>query len=102
MYTGYGLEMDGFRQRRLPTPGEKVGVANDLDRKWPPPSSSAERWERRWPRMPSRSTGLRHCGIRGLRHYLDQKLWDIGAGTAEVRRMIIARELLRDNFQSAR
>lgn len=34
------------------------------------------------------------------RHYLDQKLWDIGAGTAEVRRMIIARELLRDNFQS--
>jgi isovaleryl-CoA dehydrogenase len=36
------------------------------------------------------------------RHYLDQKLWDIGAGTAEVRRMIIARELLRDNFQSVR
>jgi isovaleryl-CoA dehydrogenase len=36
------------------------------------------------------------------RHYLDQKLWDIGAGTAEVRRMIIARELLRDNFQSGR
>ena len=36
------------------------------------------------------------------RHYLDQKLWDIGAGTAEVRRIIIARELLRDNFQSGR
>ena len=36
------------------------------------------------------------------RHYLDQKLWDIGAGTAEVRRMIIARELLRDNFGSGR
>ena len=36
------------------------------------------------------------------RHYLDQKLWDIGAGTAEIRRMIIARELLRDNFQSGR
>ncbi|MEW6332770.1 MAG: acyl-CoA dehydrogenase family protein [Thermodesulfobacteriota bacterium] len=36
------------------------------------------------------------------RHYLDQKLWDIGAGTAEVRRMIIARELLRDNFASGR
>ncbi len=36
------------------------------------------------------------------RHYLDQKLWDIGAGTAEVRRMIIARELIRDNFQSGR
>ncbi|MBU2053851.1 MAG: isovaleryl-CoA dehydrogenase, partial [Proteobacteria bacterium] len=36
------------------------------------------------------------------RHYLDQKLWDIGAGTAEVRRMIIARELLRDDFRSGR
>ncbi len=36
------------------------------------------------------------------RHYRDQKLWDVGAGTAEIRRMIIARELLRDNFQSAR
>jgi len=34
------------------------------------------------------------------RHYLDQKLWDVGAGTAEIRRIIIARELLRDNFQS--
>ena len=34
------------------------------------------------------------------RHYLDQKLWDIGAGTAEIRRIIVARELLRDNFQS--
>ena len=28
------------------------------------------------------------------RHYRDVKLWDIGAGTSEVRRMIIARELL--------
>ena len=36
------------------------------------------------------------------RHYLDQKLWDIGAGTAEGRRMIIARELLRDDFRSGR
>jgi isovaleryl-CoA dehydrogenase len=36
------------------------------------------------------------------RHYLDQKLWDIGAGTSEIRRMIIARELMRDDFQSAR
>lgn len=34
------------------------------------------------------------------RHYLDQKLWDVGAGTAEIRRIIIARELLRDNFRS--
>ena len=29
------------------------------------------------------------------RHFRDTKLWDIGAGTSEVRRMIIARELLR-------
>ncbi len=36
------------------------------------------------------------------RHYLDQKLWDVGAGTAEIRRMIIARELLRDDFRSGR
>ncbi|MDZ4164340.1 MAG: acyl-CoA dehydrogenase family protein [Smithellaceae bacterium] len=36
------------------------------------------------------------------RHYLDQKLWDVGAGTAEIRRMIIARELLRDDFKSGR
>lgn len=28
------------------------------------------------------------------RHYRDVKLWDIGAGTSEVRRIIIARELL--------
>jgi isovaleryl-CoA dehydrogenase len=28
------------------------------------------------------------------RHYRDTKLWDIGAGTSEIRRMIIARELL--------
>lgn len=34
------------------------------------------------------------------RHLLDQKVWEIGAGTSEVRRMIIARELLRDNFRS--
>jgi len=36
------------------------------------------------------------------RHYLDEKLWHIGAGTSEVRRMIIARELLRDDFASGR
>jgi isovaleryl-CoA dehydrogenase len=36
------------------------------------------------------------------RHYLDQKLWNIGAGTSEIRRMIIARELLRDDFKSGR
>ncbi|MDD5711908.1 MAG: acyl-CoA dehydrogenase family protein [Smithellaceae bacterium] len=36
------------------------------------------------------------------RHYLDQKLWDIGAGTSEIRRTIIARELLRDEFRSGR
>ncbi len=36
------------------------------------------------------------------RHYLDQKLWDIGAGTSEIRRMIIARELMRDDFKSGR
>lgn len=29
------------------------------------------------------------------RHFRDSKLWEIGAGTSEVRRMIIARELLR-------
>mgnify|MGYP001037015894 CR=1 FL=1 len=34
------------------------------------------------------------------RHLLDQKVWEIGAGTSEVRRMIIARELLRDDFRS--
>lgn len=34
------------------------------------------------------------------RHLLDQKVWEIGAGTSEVRRMIIARELLRDDFKS--
>jgi isovaleryl-CoA dehydrogenase len=36
------------------------------------------------------------------RHFLDQKLWEIGAGTSEIRRMIIARELMRDNFASGR
>lgn len=36
------------------------------------------------------------------RHFLDQRLWDIGAGTSEIRRIIIARELMRDNFQSGR
>lgn len=30
------------------------------------------------------------------RHLRDAKLWEIGAGTSEVRRMIVARELLRD------
>jgi len=34
------------------------------------------------------------------RHFLDQKLWEIGAGTSEIRRMIIARELMRDDFKS--
>ncbi|MBN1829247.1 MAG: acyl-CoA dehydrogenase family protein [Deltaproteobacteria bacterium] len=34
------------------------------------------------------------------RHFLDQKLWEIGAGTSEIRRIIIARELLRDEFRS--
>lgn len=47
--------------------------------------------------------GYGYCSEYAVsRHYLDQKLWDIGAGTSEVRRMIIARELLRDNFQSGR
>jgi isovaleryl-CoA dehydrogenase len=32
------------------------------------------------------------------RHYLDSKLWEIGAGTSEIRRLIIAREMLRDGF----
>jgi len=36
------------------------------------------------------------------RHFLDQKLWEIGAGTSEIRRMIIARELVRDDFKSGR
>ncbi len=34
------------------------------------------------------------------RHFLDQKIWEIGAGTSEVRRIIIARELIRDDFKS--
>lgn len=34
------------------------------------------------------------------RHFLDQKLWEIGAGTSEIRRMIIARELMRDDFKN--
>ena len=36
------------------------------------------------------------------RHFLDQKLWEIGAGTSEIRRIIIARELMRDDFKSGR
>jgi isovaleryl-CoA dehydrogenase len=36
------------------------------------------------------------------RHFLDQKLWEIGAGTSEIRRMIITRELMRDDFKSGR
>jgi len=36
------------------------------------------------------------------RHFLDLKLWEIGAGTSEIRRMIIARELIRDDFKSGR
>lgn len=47
--------------------------------------------------------GYGYCTEYGVtRHFLDQKLWDIGAGTSEIRRMIIARELYRDNFQSGR
>jgi len=34
------------------------------------------------------------------RHFLDQKLWEIGAGTNEIRRIVISRELLRDEFAS--
>lgn len=34
------------------------------------------------------------------RHFLDAKVWEIGAGTNEVRRIVISRELLRDNFSS--
>ena len=45
--------------------------------------------------------GYGYCQEYGVtRHFLDQKLWEIGAGTSEVRRMIIARELMRDNFAS--
>jgi isovaleryl-CoA dehydrogenase len=45
--------------------------------------------------------GYGYCTEYGVtRHFLDQKLWEIGAGTSEVRRMIIARELMRDNFKS--
>lgn len=36
------------------------------------------------------------------RHFLDQKLWEIGAGTSEIRRIIITRELMRDDFKSGR
>jgi isovaleryl-CoA dehydrogenase len=45
--------------------------------------------------------GYGYCSEYAIsRHYLDQKLWDIGAGTSEIRRIIVARELLRDNFQT--
>ena len=45
--------------------------------------------------------GYGYCQEYGVtRHFLDQKLWEIGAGTSEVRRMIIARELMRDDFKS--
>ncbi|MGE5798801.1 MAG: acyl-CoA dehydrogenase family protein [Syntrophaceae bacterium] len=45
--------------------------------------------------------GYGYCTEYGVtRHFLDQKLWEIGAGTSEIRRMIIARELMRDNFKS--
>jgi isovaleryl-CoA dehydrogenase len=45
--------------------------------------------------------GYGYCQEYGVtRHFLDQKLWEIGAGTSEVRRMIIARELMRDDFAS--
>jgi isovaleryl-CoA dehydrogenase len=47
--------------------------------------------------------GYGYCSEYAVsRHYLDQKLWDIGAGTSEIRRMIIARELMRDDFKSGR
>ena len=45
--------------------------------------------------------GCGYCTEYGVaRHFLDQKLWESGAGTSEIRRMIIARELMRDNFKS--
>jgi isovaleryl-CoA dehydrogenase len=45
--------------------------------------------------------GYGYCTEYGVtRHFLDQKLWEIGAGTSEIRRMIIARELMRDDFRS--
>jgi isovaleryl-CoA dehydrogenase len=47
--------------------------------------------------------GYGYCTEYGVtRHFLDQKLWEIGAGTSEIRRMIIARELMRDDFRSGR
>lgn len=47
--------------------------------------------------------GYGYCTEYGIsRHFLDQKLWEIGAGTSEIRRMIIARELMRDDFKSGR
>ena len=47
--------------------------------------------------------GYGYCTEYGVtRHFLDQKLWEIGAGTSEIRRMIIARELMRDDFKSGR
>ncbi|HBH86580.1 MAG TPA: acyl-CoA dehydrogenase [Syntrophaceae bacterium] len=36
------------------------------------------------------------------RHYTDSKLWEIGAGTSEIRRLIVAREMLRDGFAMER
>ena len=45
--------------------------------------------------------GYGYCTEYGVtRHFLDQKLWEIGAGTNEIRRIIISRELLRDEFSS--
>jgi isovaleryl-CoA dehydrogenase len=45
--------------------------------------------------------GYGYCQEYGVtRHFLDQKLWEIGAGTSEVRRVIISRELMRDDFAS--
>ena len=57
--------------------------------------------------------GIRKTGIAGLLLALiatmggaqaadDKPLWEIGAGTSEIRRMIIARELMRDDFKSGR
>jgi len=34
------------------------------------------------------------------RDFLDAKVWEVGAGTNEIRRIVIARELLRDDFRS--
>ena len=41
--------------------------------------------------------GYGYCTEYGVtRHFLDQKLWEIGAGTSEIRRMLIGRELFNE------